>query len=150
LRGRVNHSFDIHSFNSFLCLLRGSVFVSRRGSVDILILFHSHRHYLIPPHLLFHLFSAQYIIFSASSPCPSLITTLCDDFDKVVGEAQSAAPILPLSPPQPTFVEDTSHADLQQIAWWILLKRYTRKKFTTHGRIFELRAPDPSPPSYMQ
>jgi hypothetical protein len=74
LRGRVNHSFDIHSFNSFLCLLRGSVFVSRRGSVDILILFHSHRHYLIPPYLLFHSLSAQYIIFSVSSPCPSLIS----------------------------------------------------------------------------
>ena len=41
--------------------------------VDILILFHSHCHYLLPPYLLFHLFGAQYIIFSALSPCPSLI-----------------------------------------------------------------------------
>ena len=31
----------------------------------ILLLFHSHCHYLIPPHLFFHSFSAQYIIF----PC---------------------------------------------------------------------------------
>ena len=37
-------------------------------------------------------------------------SALCDDFEEVVGEAQSAAPILPLSP-QPTVAEDTSRAD---------------------------------------
>jgi hypothetical protein len=38
-------------------------------------------------------------------------SALCDDFEEVVGEAQSAAPMLPLSPPQPTVAEDTLRAD---------------------------------------
>jgi hypothetical protein len=41
------------------------------ASVDILILFHSHCHYLIPPYLLFHSFSAYCSITNCSSP-------LCD------------------------------------------------------------------------